>query len=175
MGAPGRRNKPSLPSAQARRRRAHGKPKEPIRAPLVRVTGKTERGRLARILIVDDFDDNRAMYAEYLSSSGYEVEQASDGREAVEAALRTLPDLIVMDLSLPVMDGWEATRRIKANPLTRHVPIIAVTAHAMTGSEANAREAGCDAFVTRPCLPEDLLTHVRSFLDATPRKRPTAD
>jgi two-component system cell cycle response regulator DivK len=161
MGAPGRRNKPSLPSAQARRRRAHGKPKEPIRAPLVRVTGKTERGRLARILIVDDFDDNRAMYAEYLSSSGYEVEQASDGREAVEAALRTLPDLIVMDLSLPVMDGWEATRRLKADERARHIRVIVLTGHALSG---DAERAGADAFLAKPCLPETLVEKIEELM-----------
>jgi len=133
------------------------------------------RSRPPLILVVDDIDDGREMYAQYLEYEGFRVKEAKNGQEAIALTKRLRPDVVLMDLSLPVMDGWEATRRIKANPLTRHVPIIAVTAHAMTGSEANAREAGCDAFVTRPCLPEDLLTHVRSFLEATPRKRPTAD
>jgi CheY-like chemotaxis protein len=125
------------------------------------VTGKRERGRLARILIVDDFDDNRAMYAEYLSSSGYEVEQASNGREAVEAALRTLPDLIVMDLSLPVMDGWEATRQLKADVRARHIPVVVLTGHALS---PDVEEAGVDAFLAKPCLPETLVEKIEELL-----------
>jgi two-component system cell cycle response regulator DivK len=142
---------------------------------LRRGASNSGRARPPLILVVDDIDDGREMYAQYLEFEGFRVKEAKNGQEAIALTKRLRPDVVLMDLSLPVMDGWEATRRIKANPLTRDVPIIAVTAHAMTGSEANAREAGCDAFVTRPCLPEDLLTHVRSFLEATPRKRPTAD
>jgi two-component system cell cycle response regulator DivK len=132
-----------------------------FRAPLASVTGKREMGRVARILIVDDSDDNRAMYAEYLSSSGYDIEQASDGREAVEAALRTLPDLIVMDLSLPVMDGWEATRRLKADERARHIPVIVLTGHALS---PDAEEAGVDAFLAKPCLPETLVEKIEELM-----------
>jgi two-component system cell cycle response regulator DivK len=139
-----------------------------------RGASNSSRSRPPLILVVDDIDDGREMYAQYLEYEGFRVKEAKNGQEAIALTKRLRPDVVLMDLSLPVMDGWEATRRIKANPLTRDVPIIAVTAHAMTGSEANAREAGCDAFVTRPCLPEDLLTHVRAFLEATPRKRPAA-
>jgi CheY-like chemotaxis protein len=85
------------------------------------------------VLIVDDFEDNREMYAEYLSYSGYRVEQASDGEQAVELAQRIRPDVVVMDLSLPVMDGWEATRRLKSDPRTRNIPVIALTGHSLAG------------------------------------------
>jgi two-component system cell cycle response regulator DivK len=125
------------------------------------VQGKSEKGRRARVLVVDDFDDNRAMYAEYLSFSGYEVEQASDGREAIEAAIRTLPDLIVMDLSLPVMDGWEATRRLKADQRTGHILVIVLSGHPLS---SDGEGAGVDAFLAKPCLPETLLEKVEELL-----------
>jgi two-component system cell cycle response regulator DivK len=128
------------------------------------VQGKSEKGRRARLLVVDDSDDNRAMYAEYLSFSGYEVEQASDGREAIEAAIRTLPDLIVMDLSLPVMDGWEATRRLKADERTGHIPVIVLSGHAHSRDAKGAEGAGVDAFLAKPCLPETLLEKVEELL-----------
>lgn len=120
------------------------------------------------VLVVDDFEDNRAMYAEFLSFMGYAVEQAADGAEAVETGKRILPDVIVMDLSLPVMDGWEATRRLKADERTRHIPVIALTGHVFAGHSHNAKEAGCDAFLPKPCLPETLAEKVRELL---PRKR----
>jgi CheY-like chemotaxis protein len=122
----------------------------------------TERGPL--VLIVDDFEDNRAMYSEYLTYSGYRVEQASDGAQAVDMTRRLMPDAIVMDLSLPVMDGWEATRRLKADDQTRHIPIIALTGHALAGHSRVAREAGCDAFLAKPCLPETLVEKVEELL-----------
>ncbi len=123
-----------------------------------------DKARPTRILVVDDFEDNRAMYAEYLSYSGYEVQQASDGLQAVELALQAMPDLIVMDLSLPVMDGWEATRRLKANPRTRHIPVIALTGHPLSGSAHGAQDAGADAFLAKPCLPEKLVEKVEELL-----------
>jgi len=118
------------------------------------------------ILVVDDFDDNRAMYAEYLTYSGYRVEEATNGQEAVDLATRLLPDVVVMDLSLPVMDGWEATRRIKGNEKTRAIPVIALTGHALAGHSKGAKEAGCDDFVAKPCLPEVLLERVERLLGA---------
>jgi two-component system, cell cycle response regulator DivK len=118
------------------------------------------------VLVVDDFEDNRAMYAEFLRFSGFDVEEAANGHDALDKAFRLVPDLIVMDLSLPGVDGWEATRRIKADTRTRHIPIIAVTGHALAGHSKGARDAGCDAFVTKPCLPEDLLAQIRRLLDA---------
>ena len=116
------------------------------------------------VLVVDDFEDNRSMYAVYLTYSGYEVIEAADGREAVEVAGQRLPDVVVMDLSLPVMDGWEATRRLKADARTRHIPVIALTGHALAGHSRDAREAGCDAFLAKPCLPEMLVEKVEELM-----------
>jgi two-component system cell cycle response regulator DivK len=116
------------------------------------------------ILVVDDFEDNRAMYAVYLAYCGYDVVEAADGEEAVAVARQRTPDAIVMDLSLPVMDGWEATRRLKADERTRHIPIIALTGHALAGHSRGAREAGCDAFLAKPCLPEVLVEKVQELL-----------
>ncbi|MDP9033770.1 MAG: response regulator [Myxococcota bacterium] len=120
------------------------------------------------ILLVDDFEDNRVMYAEYLSYSGYRVEQATNGQEAVELTKRLKPDVVVMDLSLPVMDGWEATRRLKADETTRHIPVIALTGHALAGHSREAKEAGCEAFLTKPCLPEKLAATVQKLTKASP-------
>jgi|CZKU01.1.fsa_nt_gi two-component system cell cycle response regulator DivK len=116
------------------------------------------------VLVVDDFEDNRSMYAVYLAYSGYDVVEAADGAEAVEVAGRRLPDVIVMDLSLPIMDGWEATRRLKADARTRHIPIIALTGHALSGHSRAAHDAGCDAFLAKPCLPEMLVEKVQELM-----------
>jgi CheY-like chemotaxis protein len=116
------------------------------------------------ILVVDDYQDAREMYAEYLRFSGFRVAEARNGSEAVEQAFALKPDLILMDLSLPGMDGWEATRRLKADDSTRHIPIVALTGHALAGASEGARRAGCDSFVTKPCLPDDLVVEVRRML-----------
>ena len=118
------------------------------------------------ILVVDDYQDAREMYAEYLQFSGFRVAEARNGNEAVEQAVALKPDLILMDLSLPGMDGWEATRRLKADDTTRHIPIVALTGHALAGASEGAKKAGCDSFVTKPCLPDDLVVEVRRMLDA---------
>jgi CheY-like chemotaxis protein len=128
---------------------------------------KPEQAR--KVLIVDDFEDNRAMYAEFLRYSGFEVIEASNGAEAIERATAGEPDVIVMDLSLPVLDGWEATRRLKADPRTRHIPVIALTGHALEGHSQGAREAGCDWFLAKPCLPETLLETLNDLLSDDPR------
>ena len=124
-------------------------------------------GKAPLVLVVDDCEDNRAMYVEYLQFQGFEVAEAVNGEEAVECSARLLPSVVVMDLSLPVMDGWEATRRIKANPKTTHVRIIALTGHAEPAHAKKALDAGCDDFVPKPCLPESLLAKVRQHLPAT--------
>jgi two-component system cell cycle response regulator DivK len=124
----------------------------------------TRRAGRPRVLIVEDYPDAREMYTEYLEFSGYEVVQASNGVEALQRAADTAPDIILMDLSLPVMDGWEATRRLKADPRTAAIPIVALTGHALAGISEGATEAGCDAFVTKPCLPEDLVLEIRRIL-----------
>jgi CheY-like chemotaxis protein len=118
------------------------------------------------ILVVDDYQDAREMYAEYLQFSGFRVAEARNGNEAVEQAFALKPALILMDLSLPGMDGWEATRRLKADETTRHIPIVALTGHALAGASEGARRAGCDSFVTKPCLPDDLVVEVRRMLGA---------
>ena len=116
------------------------------------------------ILVVDDYQDAREMYAEYLQFSGFRVAEARNGNEAVTQAFELKPDLILMDLSLPGMDGWESTRVLKADERTRHIPVVALTGHALAGASEGAKKAGCDSFVTKPCLPDDLVVEVRRML-----------
>jgi two-component system cell cycle response regulator DivK len=118
------------------------------------------------ILVVDDYQDAREMYAEYLQFSGFRVAEARNGNEAVSQAFELKPDLILMDLSLPGMDGWEATRVLKADDRTKHIPVVALTGHALAGASEGAKKAGCDSFVTKPCLPDDLVVEVRRMLSA---------
>jgi two-component system, cell cycle response regulator DivK len=118
------------------------------------------------ILVVDDYQDAREMYAEYLQFSGFRVAEARNGNEALEQAFALKPDLILMDLSLPGMDGWEATRQLKADARTKAIPVVALTGHALAGASDSARNAGCDSFVTKPCLPDDLVVEVRRMLNA---------
>ena len=124
----------------------------------------TDTGPL--ILVVDDYQDAREMYAEYLQFSGFRVAEARNGNEAVAQARSLKPDLILMDLSLPGMDGWEATRVLKSDDETRRIPIVALTGHALAGASEGARKAGCDSFVTKPCLPDDLVIEVKRMLNA---------
>src|SRR5882762_11290015 len=126
------------------------------------MTMKSDR---PRVLLVDDYPDAREMYTEYLEFSGFDVVEAGNGMEALQRAVDTSPDIILMDLSLPVMDGWEATRRLKADQRTKAIPVVALTGHALAGISEGARQAGCDAFVTKPCLPEDLVREIRKILD----------
>ena len=116
------------------------------------------------VLVVDDFIDAREMYAEYFVFAGFEVAEATNGEEAVRKALELTPHVILMDLSMPGVDGWEATRRLKADQRTRDIPVIALTGHALTGFSESAKLAGCDAFVTKPCLPDALVEEVRRVL-----------
>jgi CheY-like chemotaxis protein len=118
------------------------------------------------VLVVDDYEDNREMYASYLEFSGMQVEQAVNGGEALTKAVTLLPDLIVMDLSLPGIDGWEATRRLKGDARTCDILVLALTGHALEGAEQGAKAAGCDAFLTKPCLPEDLCREINRMLGA---------
>ncbi len=126
---------------------------------------------MPRILLVEDNEMNRDMLSRRLMRRGFEVALALDGAEGVKLCEQTLPDLVIMDLGLPVMDGWEATRRIKAAPATRHIPVIALTAHAMTGEEEKAREAGCDDFESKPVEFERLLAKLRALLPPSPGPR----
>ncbi len=119
---------------------------------------------MRRILLVEDNDMNRNMISRRLARRGFEIVFALTGREAVEKALSESPDLILMDLSLPDVDGWEATRRIKAQTATASIPIIALTAHAMTGDRERALEAGADEYETKPVELTRLLEKIGSFL-----------
>ena len=116
------------------------------------------------ILVVEDFDDAREMYRDYLEFAGFRVETARDGREGIEKARSLQPDLILMDLSLPGIDGWEATRLLKAAPETRQIIIIALSAHALATEGDRARAAGCDGFIAKPCLPPDLVLEIHKYL-----------
>jgi CheY-like chemotaxis protein len=118
------------------------------------------------VLVVEDYQDAREMYCAYLQFSGYRVAEATNGLEALEKALELMPDIILMDLALPKVDGWEATKRLKADERTKHIPIVALTGHALSGFADGARAAGCDAFVTKPCLPDALVAEVRRMLAA---------
>lgn len=124
-------------------------------------TLRPDSGQTPLILVVDDFQDGREMCVEYLSFLGYRVAEARDGYEALERARALVPDVVLMDLSLPGIDGWDVTRRLKADPRTRHLAIIAVTAHALPGDAERARRAGCDAFVTKPCFLDELLEQIQ--------------
>jgi CheY-like chemotaxis protein len=118
------------------------------------------------VLIVDDYDDNREMYSSYLEFAGMRVAEAANGKEALAKTTELMPDLIVMDLSLPGVDGWQATRIIKQDARTRHILVLALTGHALEGASQGAREAGCDGFLTKPCLPEDLCREIERMLAA---------
>lgn len=118
-----------------------------------------------RILIVEDNEMNRDMLSRRLERKGYSITMAVDGGAGVEKAIEEVPNLILMDMSLPVLDGWEATRRVKANPQTRHIPVIALTAHAMTGDRDKAMEAGCDDYDTKPINLPRLLSKITTQLE----------
>jgi two-component system, cell cycle response regulator DivK len=117
-----------------------------------------------RILVIEDTEDNRQIVRDLLESAGYELIEALDGLEGVAAAEREHPDLILMDIQLPGIDGYEATRRIRAVPSLAKVPIIAVTSYALSGDEAKTRAAGCDGYVAKPFSPRQLLAKIREFL-----------
>jgi two-component system, cell cycle response regulator DivK len=117
-----------------------------------------------RILVVEDQEDNRQIIRDLLSATDYEIMEAESGEQALEAVAKQRPDLILMDIQLPGMDGYEATRRIKADPALRLIPIIAVTSYALSGEEQKARAAGCDEYVPKPYSPRQLLAKIRQYL-----------
>jgi two-component system cell cycle response regulator DivK len=123
------------------------------------------------VLLAEDFEDARELYRDYLEFSGFAVTTASNGREAVDQASALMPDLILMDASMPVLDGWQATKELKSNPATRHIPILALTAHAFDDARKEAKSVGCDGFVTKPCLPDDLVARVRATLEGGRKKK----
>jgi two-component system cell cycle response regulator DivK len=117
-----------------------------------------------RILVVEDQEDNRQIIRDMLSATDYEITEAENGEEALAAVAKQRPDLILMDIQMPVLDGYEATRRIKADPGLRSIPIIAITSYALGGDEQKARAAGCDDYVPKPYSPRQLLAKVRQYL-----------
>jgi two-component system, cell cycle response regulator DivK len=118
------------------------------------------------ILVIEDQEDNRRILRDLLTSVGYELIEALTGQEGVTMAETHRPDLILMDIQLPVLDGYEATRRIRANPALGSIPIIAVTSFALSGDDIKAYEAGCNGYVTKPYSPRQLLTKIREYLPA---------
>jgi CheY-like chemotaxis protein len=121
------------------------------------------------VLVVDDFVDGREMVAEYLAFRGFAVMEARDGDEAIELAKKLKPEIVLMDLRMPGMDGWEATRRLKQDPQTKHIPVVALTAHALTPEINAARKAGCDAVVAKPCDISTLADSLIKMLKSGPQ------
>jgi two-component system cell cycle response regulator DivK len=130
------------------------------------------------ILVADDDMDNRAIMVAALSAAGWRVALAQDGAQAVAQARIERPDLVLMDMSMPVLDGYAATRQLKADPALAAVPVLALTAFALAGDEAKARAAGCDGYISKPCIPSDVVRQVAVVLaakedsDAHPRQVP---
>ena len=119
-----------------------------------------------RVLLIEDTEDNRQIIRDLLETVGIELVEAVDGAAGVEAAKREKPDLILMDMQMPVMDGYQATRAIKADPDLAHIPVIAVTSYALSGDEQKTRDAGCNAYIAKPFSPRSLLKLIREHLPA---------
>ena len=117
-----------------------------------------------RILVVEDREDNRQILRDLLGNTGYELVEALDGVQALAAVAKQRPDLILMDIQLPIMDGYEATRRIRSNPDNKSIPIIAITSYALSDDEGKALAAGCNAYVAKPYSPRQLLAKIREYL-----------
>lgn len=125
-------------------------------------TGKT-------VLLVEDNEDNRIVYSTILRHFGYAVTEALNGEEGIAKAHSEKPDLILMDISIPIIDGWEATQVLKHDPATRHIPIIALTAHALASDREKAMEVGCDGYLAKPCEPRAVVAEVQRFLGKAER------
>lgn len=135
-------------------------------ADTVELRGAEQRQRPV-VLIAEDQQDLRQLYAEQLTLSGFDVIEAGNGAEAIDLSSSRMPDVILMDLSMPVVDGWEATKRLRADTRTAHIPVVALTAHDGSGELERATSAGCNWFVPKPCPPDALITEVRRILSAT--------
>ena len=116
------------------------------------------------VLIVEDNEDNRIVYSTILRHHGFRVSEALDGEEGIAKARRELPDIILMDISIPLIDGWEVTQTLKREAATSHIPVIALTAHAMPGDRERAMEVGCDGYLAKPCEPRAVLAEVNRLL-----------
>jgi two-component system cell cycle response regulator DivK len=133
----------------------------------LKIASAVDRARRAGVvLIVDDSRDVREMYATYLRHSGFSTHTAPDGRAAVDIAVQIKPDVIIMDLSMPEVDGITATQRIRRHPRTRNIPVILLTGYPQKAIQRGALEAGVNVFLTKPCLPEDIELHVRRLLES---------
>ena len=117
-----------------------------------------------RVLLVEDNEDNRIVYSTILRHFGYQVTEALNGEEGISKAKSEMPDLILMDISIPIIDGWEATQVLKHDPGTRDIPIIALTAHALASDREKAMEVGCDGYLAKPCEPRAVVAEVQRFL-----------
>jgi len=124
------------------------------------------------VLIVEDNEDNRIVYSTILRHHGFRVSEALDGEEGIAKARRELPDLILMDISIPLIDGWEVTQTLKKDDATRHIPVVALTAHAMPGDRQRAMDVGCDGYLAKPCEPRAVLAEVNRLINLA---RPAAD
>lgn len=155
-----------MPTAPKKRTSAREEARSPSASGVRR-----KKERPTRILVVDDVRDNRELYAEFLTYRGFEVTTAADGAEALRSVAEHPPDAIVMDLALPILDGWEATRTLKGNRATRHIPIVAVTGHVEPTHQQRAIDAGCDLFLSKPHLPDDVERAIVSLLDRRRVKR----
>ena len=131
------------------------------------VTGRPDRER-PLVLIVEDQNDLRQLYVQEFTLSGFDVIEAENGADAITHGTAWVPDVVLMDLSLPVIDGWEATRQLKSDTRTAHIPVVALTAHDGSGELQRATKAGCDWFVPKPCPPHALITEVRRVLAGRP-------
>jgi CheY-like chemotaxis protein len=130
----------------------------------LRVTRQNTGRDRPLVLLVEDQSDLRHLYAQQLALSGFDVIEAENGADAIEHTTSNRPDVVLMDLSLPVVDGWEATRRLKSDERTAHIPVVALTAHDGSGELQRATRAGCDWFVPKPCPPDALIVEVRRVL-----------
>jgi CheY-like chemotaxis protein len=131
--------------------------------------GRTGGGKGPLVLFVDDAADNRALYSEYFAWSGFRVAEAANGPDGMALAQKLRPDVVVLDMVLPLMDGCEVIRTLKADPSTRPIPVIVLTGHSLGEDRVRAEDSGCDAFVLKPCLPADLVALVKSVYAARPR------
>jgi CheY-like chemotaxis protein len=122
----------------------------------------SDQGKL--ILLVEDNEDNRIVYSTILKHFGYEVIEALNGEEGIAKARTQKPNLVLMDISIPVIDGWEATQVLKHDPATKHIPVIALTAHALASDREKAMEVGCDGYLAKPCEPRAVVAEVQRFL-----------
>jgi CheY-like chemotaxis protein len=143
--------------------------------PSVRTPGPQGARERPLVLVADDHEDTRALFSEALEAAGFAVDFAADGREAVDACARRRPDVVIMDLSMPALNGWEAIRALKLSDETSAIPVLVVTAQALHHARTLAEAAGCDGYLTKPCPPDELVRQVRALLGrgrrhATPRE-----